>query len=135
MTPADMARIHRHAFSQQRPWSEAEFDALIAQPHTHLTSTAQGFALWRGMAGEAELLTIAVLPDAQRAGIGTDLMQAWMTQAARNCEEAFLEVAADNHAARALYEKCGFGLVATRSAYYARPGSAVDALVMRAALR
>ena len=43
----------------------------------------------------------------------------------------FLEVAEDNVAARALYERAGFGQIGRRKAYYAAPdGGRTDALVL-----
>lgn len=131
MTSAEMARIHAAAMRHERPWQAAEFDALRANPHTHVTQDAHGFALWRAIAGEAELLTIAVDPKAQGQGVGTALMSAWMHAAGRVAQEAFLEVAADNAPARALYARSGFDTVSVRPGYYARAQGKVDALVMR----
>ena len=47
--------------------------------------------------------------------------------------EAWLEVAVDNEAARALYEAYGFELVRVRRKYY-QPGG-IDAVVMRREMR
>ena len=48
---------------------------------------------------------------------------------------AFLEVAADNAAAQALYARAGFAESGRRRGYYRRPdGSGLDALVMQRAL-
>jgi ribosomal-protein-alanine N-acetyltransferase len=46
----------------------------------------------------------------------------------------FLEVAADNLAAIALYQATGFIKVGVRKGYYPHPDGAKDALVMRRAL-
>ena len=134
MSPDDLAKIHASAFTQERPWTSAEIAALVAAPHTHLTIDTDGFALWRAVADEAELLTIAVLAAAQGRGIGAKLMQSWMSQAQKKAQTAFLDVAADNHAARALYAKFGFECVALRKNYYQRTGPKADALTLRASL-
>ena len=134
MSPDALARLHKAAFTSGRPWSAQEFAALCAEPHTYLTHDTYGFALWRAAAGEAELLTIAVDPAHQGRGRGRALMRAWMAQAASRADTAFLEVAADNAPACALYATCGFVTVATRPGYYARPAGAADARVMRAPL-
>ena len=135
MTPNELARIHAAAFTQARPWSAKEFTDLVQSPHVHLTANPAGFALWRAVAGEAELMTIAVAPEYQGKGHGDALMRAWMTAARDLAETAFLEVAADNHAALRLYEKAGFTTNARRRAYYPRDaGESVDAIVMRATL-
>lgn len=87
-----------------------------------------GFVLWRAAAGEAEILTIAVLPPWRRGGIGHRLLDAALCAAAEAGAEAmFLEAAADNTAALALYEKRGFQRVGLRRAYYGDK----DAVVMR----
>jgi len=132
-SPDVLAATHAAAFSQSRPWSAKEFADLLADRFTFLSGDARAFALVREIAGEAELLTIATHPDHQRQGHGRRIMQMWMAQAAsRGVEDAFLEVAEDNTAARALYLACGFGLVGIRKAYYPRPtAAAADALLMK----
>lgn len=133
MTPEAMARLHARAFTLSRPWTTAEFEALLKTPGTEVFTAPGGFALTRTVAGEAELLTIAVDPDLQRSGTGRRLMQDWLQSGAAS--EAFLEVSQDNIAALALYISCGFAEVARRNAYYPRTqGPAQDAIVMRKAL-
>jgi ribosomal-protein-alanine N-acetyltransferase len=134
MTPSELNQIHSAAFTTSRPWSAQEFEELLSNKHTHLFTCAQGFVLVRVIAGEAELLTIAVHPDAQGKGTGGILMSKWMSSL--DADEAFLEVAADNVSAKHLYARHGFACVARRSAYYARDvGDPVDAIVMRRALK
>lgn len=131
MTPEDLARIHAAAFTQARPWSAAEFADLLDSPLVHLTPAPHGFALWRAVAGEVELLTIAVAPEAQGHGHGTRLMHAFLTEAAQVAEDVFLEVAADNAPAHALYVKAGFAESGRRPGYYSRSnGAAIDAILM-----
>ncbi|MFL4468566.1 GNAT family N-acetyltransferase [Tateyamaria armeniaca] len=134
MTPEALAALHRAAFATERAWSADEFRSLIDSPHCHLTSDTHGFALWRAVADEAELLTIATHPDHQRQGVARSLMQQWMRAAARTASTAFLEVAADNAAAIALYGQFGFDVMARRVGYYKRADHAADALIMRASL-
>lgn len=134
MTPDSLSALHAAAFTQDRPWSASEFRSLLDSPHCHLDHRPHGFALWRAVAGEAELLTIATHPDHRRRGIAQDLMATWMTAAATLADTAFLEVAADNQSAIALYAKSGFETVSRRPKYYARPSGKVDALLMRAPL-
>ncbi|WP_366142169.1 ribosomal protein S18-alanine N-acetyltransferase [uncultured Tateyamaria sp.] len=134
MTPDTLAALHRAAFTRERPWSAQEFADLLANPHTQLSASEHGFALWRGIAGEAELLTIAVDPAHQDRGIGTQLMNSWMSEAAGTCTSAFLDVASDNASAIALYTRQGFEIIATRTNYYHRPDSRADALIMRTSL-
>lgn len=132
LAPADMARLHAQSFTQPRSWSEAEFAALLAAPGAILVAEPQGFALGRAIAGEAELLTLAVAPEARRRGVGRRLLAGFLAEAAaRDGRRVFLEVAADNAAALALYRATGFAEAGRRRGYYARSdGQRTDALVM-----
>jgi ribosomal-protein-alanine N-acetyltransferase len=133
MTPAELATLHARAFTTPRPWSEAEFASLLSDPLAFLLVEGDAaFLLGRAVAGEAELLTIAVAPEARRLGLGRKLVGRFIYQARlRAAESAFLEVAEDNAAARALYRASGFTEAGRRRGYYRTPeGKAVDALVL-----
>jgi len=79
--------------------------------------------------GESELLTLCVDPDHQRRGVGAALMDLWLAQS--DVTRFFLEVAADNAGAMALYHRCGFAEVARRKGYYTRAdGGRVDAVIL-----
>lgn len=133
MTPDDLAKLHRAAFSVERPWSAQEFAALLANRFVSVFHRSDGFALIRAVAGDVELLTLAVDPARQRQGIADHLMSEWMAQA--EGEHAFLEVAADNAPAQSLYQKHGFAETGRRKAYYSRASRpAVDAVLMTRAL-
>ena len=94
-----------------------------------------GFILCRLIAGEAEVLTLAVRPAERRRGIGRALVEAAVALAAPGADSMFLEVAADNPGALALYEGAGFEPVGRRAGYYGRPSEgSVDAIVMRRTL-
>jgi len=136
MTPAELAALHERVFTTPRPFSEAEFTSFLAAPECYLCAEPGGFALGRVIAGEAELLTLAVAPDMRRQGIGR-LLLGRFEQAAlgRSADTALLEVAADNVAARHLYAHAGYDPVGLRKRYYRAPdGSRRDALVLRKAL-
>lgn len=127
MTPADMAALHGRAFVNPRPWSQAEFVALLASPLCFLIAEQDGFLIGRAVADEAELLTVAVAPEAQGRGIGAQLVARFLEQArVRGAKQAFLEVAADNAPALAVYRKLGFVEQGRRQGYY----HGVDAIVM-----
>lgn len=134
MIPAEaLARLHARAFAGQgRGWSAAELAALIASPHCCLCVDPRGFALSRVIADEAELLTLACDPDHRRQGVASRLLRE--VEAAivgRGARHQFLEVAADNAAACALYAKAGYRQTGRRAGYYLRPdGSRSDALVL-----
>ena len=126
-----LAALHARAF--ERPWSEAEFAELLRGVGVTAFAAEQGFILVRVLGPEAEVLTLAVAPEARRQGVGRGLVDtALEAAAARGAEAMFLEVAADNTAALALYERAGFERVGVRRGYYPRPdGPAADALTLR----
>lgn len=132
MTAAEMADVHAAAFTTPRPWSEAEIADLLASPLCFALTEPGGFLLGRVVAGEAELLTIAVSPDARRRGLGLTLAEGFLeTARLRGAESAFLEVAASNLAARALYAAVGFTPAGKRRSYYQHPdGTTDDALIL-----
>lgn len=126
-----LAALHAAAFD--KPWGAGEIAALMATPGVlALTIDGQGFILCRAIAGEAEILSLAVTPAARRLGVGRALVEAAAGLAATQAAESlFLEVAHDNVAALALYASAGFERVGLRKGYYA---SGADAVVMRRAL-
>lgn len=127
-----MARLHGLSFVVPRPWSEAEIAGLLASPLCFVLTRDQGFLIGRVVAGEAEVLTLAVDPAARRRGVAAGLVAGFLAEArARGAEVAFLEVAADNAAARELYAAAGFAEAGRRRGYYhGTDGRAVDALIL-----
>ncbi|WP_199261960.1 GNAT family N-acetyltransferase [Paracoccus binzhouensis] len=133
MTPDQLATLHLRCFgAHPRPWSAAEFEDLLQSPLNFLLARPEGFLLGRAVAGEAELLTLAVAPEARRQGLASRLLGDFAAASrARGAELAFLEVAADNAGAMALYAGQGWQIAGRRRNYYA-PG--LDAILMRCAL-
>lgn len=133
MTPEALAALHGRCFRFPPPWSAADFAGFAADPLAFLLVEGDaGFLLGRAVAGEAELLTLAVAPEARRRGLGRKLLARFLYQAQlRGAERAFLEVAADNPAAISLYESAGFARAGSRTGYYRTPeGNRIDALVL-----
>ncbi|MBB5517555.1 ribosomal protein S18-alanine N-acetyltransferase [Amphiplicatus metriothermophilus] len=91
-----------------------------------------GFILWRRAADEGEILSLAAAARVRRAGAAKALLaEVILAAEAMRLRALFLEVRADNAAARALYEKARFATVGRRRRYY-RDGA--DALVLRRAI-
>ncbi len=132
--PETLAAIHHRCFTDApRPWSAAEFSALLELVSTILVATPEGFALGRVAGPEAELMTLAVLPEARRRGLGRSLLAAFAHAAsARGVKEIHLEVAENNDAARALYAEAGYAPAGFRNDYYGQDGHRkISALVLR----
>ena len=127
-----MAGIYAAAFPDGRAWSALELAGLVGGPGGFAVYTDAGFAVGRVIAGEAELVPLAVAPEARRRGEGRALLAAFDRAVQdRDGETAFLEVAADNTAAIALYLAAGWAENGRRRGYYPRPdGAPVDAILM-----
>ncbi len=130
-----MAALHAAAFdgAAPPPWSAGEIaGALLGTGAFAVTRPGAGFAIWRAVAGEGELLTLAVAPAARRLGHGGALLSEGEARArAAGAARAVLEVAEDNAPARALYAAAGWRPAGRRASYYRLPdGTRTDALVL-----
>lgn len=135
---ADIARLvelERRLFTDDA-WSAPTWWAeLAARPRRdYIALVRDGEIVGYGgldLGGEvADVMTIAVAPEAQSRGLGAELL-ALMVSRAREAGAAYLllEVRDDNERAKAVYARAGFEVVTVRRRYY-QPGD-VDALVMR----
>lgn len=136
LAPSDaplLAALHALCFPPAEAWGEAAFARLLALPGVFGLLAVEGgepvgFVLARRAADEAELLTLAVVPARRRRGIAKRLVEACLAAlAASGVGRIFLEVAADNDAAQALYRASGFRPLGRRRDYY---GAGRDALVL-----
>ena len=124
---AALAALHRVCFD--RPWSENAFADLLKGAGVQALGDADGFIVIRCVAGEAEILTLGVVPARRRAGLARELLGTALRLAVaeHQVRHVFLEVAADNRGARDLYVGLGFICHSRRRQYYAN----MDALMMR----
>lgn len=136
MTVDEMAALHAACFVTPRPWSVADIDGILASPFAFLLTEPDGFLIGRVVAGEAELLTLAVASAARQRGVGGRLVDEFLAEARLRCgESAFLEVLASNLAAQRLYARKGFVQTGKRKGYYHAPGGErLDALVLARAI-
>jgi len=133
-----LAHLHGRCFQDR--W-EAEFiHRLLAGPGgISVVGTATpasppfGFGIARIAADEAEILSLAVVPEARRRKFGRALLAAVCEACkTRGAHQLYLEVAESNVAARALYVSAGFCEVGRRKDYYLDPTSSgrTDALLL-----
>ena len=139
-----LAALHERCFrpSGGEVWDEASIAGLLDTPGTFAviaedrTAGPVGLLIGRNAGPDAEILTIGILPETRRAGHGRVLIEEAARLAAGNGAGAlFLEVAADNTTALALYDGCGFSPVGRRRSYYRRKSGPVDAVILRRSLR
>jgi ribosomal-protein-alanine N-acetyltransferase len=125
-----MAAIHAAAFTPPDAWGRDVFSLQLGFPGVFgLLHPSGGMILMRLAADEAEVLTLAVTPEARRGGVATSLLsEATITAAAMGAKSIFLEVSVANIAALSLYSFLGFTQAGRRPHYYS---DHTDALVMR----
>jgi [ribosomal protein S18]-alanine N-acetyltransferase len=132
---AAMASAHAQAFDA--PWDEDAFEAFLETDGVFgfvaLDEDPLGLVLCRSVAGEAEVLTLAVARWTRKRGVGRALMELAIGAAkAAGAVAVYLEVDIQNGPAARLYERLGFVRSGLRRGYYDRGAAPrADALVMR----
>ena len=125
-----IARIESASFAD--PWPRRAFQAHLRDVFLVAESARDvaGYVVARLMGDEAEILNVAVRPDARGGGIGRALLDG-VLDGLKELQAAavFLEVRVSNAAARRLYEIAGFTEVGRRRGYYSAPVE--DALILR----
>lgn len=117
--------------SDAAAWLEADYARLgeepggmilVAELPTMTTPKVLGFAAFRRIIDEAEMMNLAVDPAHQNQGIGQSLLEEARKRLAQaGVRRVFLEVRPSNKPALALYYSAGFGLHALRKDYYRDP--------------
>lgn len=121
------------------PWSMGQFkEEFKGIPRTHFFTVAVdsnnqilGYAGVMVVAPgvEADVLTIGVLPQHRKTGVGRAFMEQLENWASdRESNAMMLEVGIENAGAISLYETLGYSKISVRKSYY---GAGLDALVMR----
>ena len=120
-----LARLDAASF--EAPWSSEAMLALVQSVGVEVWLAREdaqvvAAALVRLVAGEGEILRLAVHPEARRRGVGRALLTAVLAECTHRCPEGlFLEVRASNVAARHLYARAGFVEHGRRRDYYQAP--------------
>lgn len=138
--PADverLAELERTCFPD--PWTrEGLLELLQASQAIARVVEADGmvvgYVLARWVADSAEILNLAVAPEARRLGLARRMLDDVLAAlVSRGVREVYLEVRQSNAPARRLYEIRGFRVAGMRRAYYRHPVE--DALVLRLAVQ
>lgn len=122
------------------PWSMELLEACLEnpldriwvldiEPESESESEIAAYCNFRVIAGEGELMRIAVRPRLRGRGYARNLMETLAADARDSRTMAVtLEVRASNLSAVSLYKSCGFQVEAVRRDYYTHPVE--DALIM-----
>jgi ribosomal-protein-alanine N-acetyltransferase len=142
---SEVARLHQRCFEQG--WDVAKLRevlcmpgaaAFVAQSNPLQCMTegdhpeewqSLGLLIVQQIAGEADIVTLAVAPEFRRQGLATRLMME--ASEILNFPQLFLEVAIDNLAGQKLYEKLGFCRIGVRKAYYTKSHGCIDAITYK----
>ncbi len=133
---ARVAGLHGRCFADA--WDAASVAKLMGGPGALALVLAEdgedaAFALFHAVPPEAELLSVGTIPERRGRRLGEAVLRgAGAILAARGVEVVFLDVAARNAPARALYARLGFRERGRRPNYY-RDGD--DALGLAAEAR
>ena len=121
-------------------WPPPRLDAILRRPagaglmaidEGQQPPAAIGFIIGFVTGGEAEIIQITVSESYRRRGVGLSLLARFLEAHVMTC--CYLELRADNMAARNLYESAGFRTTGRRKGYYridATEAGRIDAVLM-----
>jgi ribosomal-protein-alanine N-acetyltransferase len=118
-------------------WTRSQCAGILPMPGVRLVvarlpdETPVGFALYRTVSDDAELLLLAVKPDFRRGGVGRMLLDNFIAEARdEGSSRIHLEVREGNPAVD-MYRRAGFSTAGRRRKYYrGRGGGEFDALTL-----
>jgi ribosomal-protein-alanine N-acetyltransferase len=119
---ADLAALHGASF--HRGWSEDEFERLlldraVVAHRIVIGRRLVGFIISRIIAGEAEILSVAVASARRGKGLARQMLNLHLRRlAGLGTRTVFLEVDEGNVPANRLYQRAGFRTVGRREGYY-----------------
>ena len=134
---ARLAAIHASAFP--RPWSTLDFERMLGERgivadglFLGRATKPSGFVLSRIVLDEAEIITVAIAPEARGKGHARALLTHHLDALSRRgVARVHLEVEEGNGPAIALYRRAGFRETGRRAGYYHKAdGTKASALTM-----
>ena len=135
-----LSQLHTECFA--KGWGPLEFESFFERPGVfmalayHQDATPVGFLLCWQIGDQCDLVSMGVLSDYRRDGVGLMLLDYGVSEARHmGAKHLLLEVNVNNTAAQTLYEAQGFEKFSIRKDYYSNAdGSKADAICMRKAL-
>lgn len=127
----DLAGIEHRSFPS--PWTEKQLENELRFAFSRVRvardrdERARGYLCRWEIAGEIQILRIAIEPDWRRLSIGRLLLNDTLDRARRSSGRVLLEVDAGNDSALRLYRSAGFRETGRRRGYYP---SGRDALLL-----
>ncbi|AKL98587.1 ribosomal protein S18-alanine N-acetyltransferase [Endomicrobium proavitum] len=127
----DIIEIEKLSF--ERPWTQDMFIASASNKKVNFkvaleNGAVAGYCLYWIIAGETEILNIAVCPLRRRRSYAKAMLADVITKSQKeNSKAVFLDVRSDNEAAKKLYFSAGFEQIGVRKKYYKNK----DALLLR----
>jgi len=131
-------RIDQQCFAPGIAYSQRELAAYIRrkgaftivaeQVGEQREASIQGFIVAEARRAMGHIISIDVLPNSQRSGLGSKLLKAVEARlSALQCRNVVLETAVDNIGALAFYKRHHYSLLKTSPRYYS---NGVDAFVL-----
>lgn len=130
-----LAGMHENCF--ETSWGTPSFIDLFSMPGSYgfialIEDDPAGFIVARHTQEEGEIITLGVLPNHRRQGLAQTLIRlAESHLKSAGGKMMFLEVAANNQAAKSLYEQLGYQEVGRREQYYKTENGLIDALILK----
>ena len=127
-----IAALEKACFSD--PWSERSIATALSNPYSlwlgwEEEGTVLGYIGSQSVPPEADVMNLAVAPQARKQKIGSKLLTALCDVLhSQGIDKLLLEVRASNVPAICLYERFGFEVLGRRPKYYVNPVE--DAYIM-----
>lgn len=121
----EIAVIEKEAFSD--PWSENSLTSYVGESLSIFLAAEDengklvGYIIGESDGRASSVEKIAVAQSARRQGVGTALLNEFISELIRNVESVTLEVRESNTAAQKLYEAFGFKTAGIRKNLYSSP--------------
>lgn len=131
-----LALLEQESFSDS--WSQSALEETLKNPLSCILialwgKEVVGYCIFYQILDEVEIVRVAVVSEHRRKGIGEMLLQKLKNiSLEQGVKKLLLDVREGNLAARALYEKQGFGVDGLRKRFYQNPTE--DAVLMSCAL-